>query len=129
MKQIEINYRRDSDLEKETVHIFIAEYSLLGPGMSCSEGGVCSKGLQYCSDGAETMTESGLSCSTEDTGTQYCSRDTGDMELGVAEYDFSVHFPVSLREEDCDWGEEAWEEIILFSIFSQKLVRGICSAI
>ena len=74
--------------------------------MSISEGGACSKGLQYCSDGAETMTESGMSCSTEDTGTQYCSGDAGDQELGMAEYDFSVHFPVSLREEDCDWGEE-----------------------
>lgn len=75
-------------------------------GMSISEGGACSKGLQYCSDGAETMTESGMSCSTEDTGTQYCSGDAGDQELGMAEYDFSVHFPVSLREEDCDWDDE-----------------------
>ena len=73
--------------------------------MSCSEAGACSKGLQYCSDGAETMTESGMSCSTEDTGTQYCSRDAAE-ELAMPEYDFSVHYPVSLREEDCDWGEK-----------------------
>ena len=53
----------------------------------------------------ETMTESGMSCSTEDTGTQYCSRDAAE-ELTMPEYDFSVHYPVSLREEDCDWGEK-----------------------
>ena len=82
--------------------------------MSYSEGAACSKGLQYCSDGAETMTESGMSCSTEDTGTQYCSRDAA--ELAMPEYDFSVHYPVSLREEDCDWGEK--EERILLLIFS-----------
>ena len=84
---------------------FSAKYSLTALGMSCSEAGVCSKGLQYCSDGAETMTESGMSCSTEDTGTQYCSRDAAE-ELAMPEYDFSVHYPVSLREEDCDWGEK-----------------------
>ena len=74
-------------------------------GMSCSEA--CStRGLQYCSDGAETTTCSdGMSCSTEDTGTQYCSRDAAE-ELGMPDYDFSVHYPLTLREEDCDWGKQ-----------------------
>ena len=26
-------------------------------------------------------------------------------DSGMPDYDFSVHYPATLREEDCDWGE------------------------
>ena len=50
------------------------------------------------SDSGETV----MSC---DTGTQYSAKDTLISSHNIPDYNFSIHLPLSLREEDCDWGE------------------------
>ena len=55
----------------------------------------------------ETCTEScseSMLQSCSDTGTQYCSKDT-DTEDIISNYQMSVQYPLTLQEEDCDWGE------------------------
>ena len=63
-----------------------------------------SRDTDTCTDTCtESCSESMLqSCS--DTGTQYCSKDT-DTEDIISNYQMSVQYPLTLQEEDCDWGE------------------------
>ena len=51
------------------------------------------------SDSGETV----MSC---DTGTQYSAKDALTSSDILPDYDFSLHLPLSLREEDCDWDDE-----------------------
>jgi len=66
-----------------------------------------SSSKSYTANSVSSMScsESTTTACFSDSATQYCSRDT-DTEDMLPDYDFSVHYPVSLREEDCDWDDE-----------------------
>ena len=70
---------RDSDTCTETESIMQQSCS-----MSCSTD----TGTQYCSD----------------TGTQYCTRDT-DTDTMTDYSALSIQYPLTLQEDDCDWGK------------------------
>ena len=41
-----------------------------------------------------------------DSATQYSAMDLATSSDILPQYDFSLHLPVSLREEDCEWDDE-----------------------
>ena len=90
----------DDDIETESseTNRLLADCSVMS-SMSSAAGADTSYSVSSMS-----CSESTTTACFSDSATQYCSRDT-DTEDMLPDYDFSVHYPVSLREEDCDWGE------------------------
>ena len=100
----------DDDIETESseTNRLQADCSVMS-SMSSAAGADASYSVSSMS-----CSESTTTACFSDSATQYCSRDT-DTEDMMPDYDFSVHYPVSLREEDCDWGKLLKHFTVLFT--------------